>query len=99
MKDTANPIDYHYEPKFKVYEPLDLKLHHITNLPLGLYNEWLNWDACTFTLRCLCYRLTTLTFSEVHFVAALHIMSYLNGKHKSCLALSLTNTANVYEKF
>ena len=40
MKDTANPIEYHYEPKVKVYEPLDPEIALYYQSPIWIM-QWM----------------------------------------------------------
>ena len=99
MKDTANPIDYHYEPKVNVYEPLDPEIVLYYQSPIWIM-QWMvelgHIEIATEVSMLLSHN--TYPRKE-HFLAALHIISYLKGKHNSHLDLDLTYLSIVYETY
>ena len=60
VKVAFYPFSCHYESKFNVSETLDPVMESYSQYLIGI-TRWLNWDALTLPLRCLCYHFTTIT--------------------------------------
>ena len=90
---------YHYEPEVDVYKPLYPEIVSYYQPLIGIM-QWMVKLGCID----IATEVSMLSSQKAypckgHFVVALHIMSYLKGRHNSFLDLELTYPAIVYEKF
>ena len=97
VKDVANPFAYHYEPDVNVSEPLnhEMALYYQSLIEIMSWMvEFGHIDISTEVSMLLSHNAYP---SQLHFVAALHIMSYLKGKQNSLLDIDPTYPAIVYD--
>ena len=96
VRDAANPFAYHYEPEVDISEPLDPKMSSYYQYIIGIM-QWM----VELGLIDISTEVSMLSYHNDYphkgnFVSALHIMSYLKGKHNSRLDLDPTYPAIVH---
>ena len=99
VKDADNLSSYHYETQVDVSEPIDPEMVLYYQSLIGIM-QWMVEFGCIDISTEVYMLLSRNSYPcKVHFVAALHVMSYLKGKQSSRLALDPTNLEFFYENF
>ena len=96
MKDVDNPFACHYEPEIDVSDPLDPETTSYYQFIIRIIRWMVELGRIDIATELSSHNAYP---QEGHFVSALYMMYYLNGKHNSCLALDLTYPTIVYEDF
>ena len=87
QKNAPNPFPYHYEPEIDISPALNPEMASYYQSLIGIMRWMVELGRVDIATEVSLLSSHNAYPREGHFEAALHIMSYLKGKHNSRLAL------------
>ena len=98
VKDVANPFAYQYEPEVGVSDTLNPEMESYHQYIIGIMLWMFELVRIDIATEVSMLSSKNAYPREGHLVSDLNIMSYLKGKHNSCLDIDPTYTDIVYDK-